>query len=115
MRILEFTPPSFLFKVKFVSKRFKYLVDNFESLYDHCRMENFGYDMPPTPPSITLKQYNNLLHGKKGCLSPGCNDKNTSRTHWSWLKRWCMTCWKNKIEREDRVIKNRTQDLSRTA
>lgn len=113
MRILEFTPPSFLGKARLISKDFKGFVDQFTSIYVNCRKENFGYDMPPPPAGLTERQYSNLL-GSKGCLSPGCDDKNASRTHWSWAKRWCMKCWKSKIEREDRVIKSRTNQFGRT-
>ncbi len=40
-------------------------------------------------------------------------DKKTSRTHWSWAKRWCWECWKLKIEREDRVLKLRQNQYGR--
>jgi hypothetical protein len=104
MRILEFTPPSFLKKARVLSKEFKGWVDNFNSIYVNQRKENYGQDMPPPPRGLTERQYNDLLGGK-GCLEPGCTDKLASRTHWSWAQRWCWDCWKAKIEREDRVIK----------
>jgi len=113
MRIFEFTPPSFLSKARLVSKTWKTYVDNYNSIYVNCRKENFGYDMPPPPEGLTERQYSNLLGGK-GCLEPGCNDKHASRTHWSWSKRWCWACWKSKIEREDRVIKSRGNQVGRT-
>jgi hypothetical protein len=108
MRILEFTPPAFLAKTRLVSKIFKTYVDNFSSIYKNCRKENFGYNMPDAPLGYSERQYNNLLCGSKGCLEPDCPDKLASRTHWSWGKRWCQSCWKSKIEREDKVFKNRT-------
>lgn len=107
MRILEFTPPSFLAKARLISKPFKDYVDSFTSIYVNLRKENFGSDMPAPPEGISEQQYNDLLGGKKGCLNQGCNDKKAIRTHWSWYKRWCWDCWKSKIEREDRVMKSR--------
>ena len=107
MRILEFTPPSFLPKARLISKAFKGFVDHFTSIYVNCRKENFGHDMPPPPSHLTEQQYNELLGGRKGCVQPGCADKRAIRTHWSWYKRWCWHCWKEKIEREDRVMKSR--------
>ena len=73
-------------------------------------MENYGHNMPPPPLGLTERQYSNLL-GSKGCLEPGCPDKGASRTHWSWAKRWCVKCWRSKIEREDRLIKNRADRM----
>jgi hypothetical protein len=104
MRILEFTPPSFLKKARVLNKEFKGWVDNFNSIYVNQRKENYGQDMPPAPSGLSDRQYNDLLGGK-GCLEPGCTDKLASRTHWSWAQRWCWDCWKGKIEREDRVLK----------
>lgn len=106
MRILEFTPVQFLGKARLICKEFCAMVDKFTSIYVNCRKENYGHDMPPPPLGLTERQYSNLL-GSKGCLEPGCDDKKASRTHWSWAKRWCVKCWKSKIEREDRLIKNR--------
>lgn len=68
--------------------------------------------MPSPPEDLTERQYSNLLGGK-GCMEPGCDDKNSSKTHWSWLKRWCLRCWKKKIIREDRIIKFHSGNLSR--
>jgi len=104
MRILEFTPPSFLKKARVLNKEFKGWVDNFNSIYVNQRKENYGQDMPDPPCGLTERQYNDLLGGK-GCLEPGCSDDRASRTHWSWAQRWCWDCWKGKIEREDRVLK----------
>jgi hypothetical protein len=114
MRILEFTPPSFLFKARLINRKFRDIIDSFDSLFLNCCFENFGADMPLAPQGISPKQYMNLLQGK-GCLDPGCKDKLTSKTSWSWAKRWCASCWKGKLEREDRVIKTRQNLYSRTA
>ncbi|KAG0645323.1 hypothetical protein D0Z07_8851 [Hyphodiscus hymeniophilus] len=110
MRILEFTPPQFLGKARLICKEFRSMVDDFTSIYVNCRKENYGNDMPPPPLGLTERQYSNLL-GTKGCLEPGCPDKGASRTHWSWAKRWCVNCWRSKIEREDRLIKNRADRM----
>jgi hypothetical protein len=104
MRILEFTPPQFLSKARLISKTFKGMVDQFDSIYVNCRIENYGWDMPSPPKGLTERQYSDLFGGK-GCLEPGCDDEKASRTHWSWAKRWCHDCWKGKIEREDRALK----------
>ncbi|RFU34591.1 hypothetical protein B7463_g1712, partial [Scytalidium lignicola] len=112
MRILEYTPPQFLSKMRLVNKEFKEIVDKFDSIYINCRKENYGYDMPSPPEGLTERQYSNLLAGK-GCMEPDCEDKNSSKTHWSWLKRWCLRCWKKKIIREDRIIKYHSGNLSR--
>jgi hypothetical protein len=106
MRILEYTPIQFLGKARLISKEFKGMVDQFSTIYINCRFENYGPDMPPPPPGLSERQYSNLL-GTKGCLEPGCADKNAARTHWSWSKRWCSDCWKSKIQREDRLLKSR--------
>jgi hypothetical protein len=113
MRILEFTPPSFLSKARLISKDFKNYVDHFTSIYVNCRKENFGFDMPPPPKGLTERQYSGLLGGTKGCFEPGCEDKKATRTHWSWCKIWCSPCWKKKVEREDRVMKGRGHQYTR--
>lgn len=113
MRVMECAPPSFLAKARLTNRRLKELVDGKTSIFSNCRIENFGYDMPAPPQGLSERQYSNLLGGK-GCLSPGCQDKLSSRTYWSWAKRWCLTCWKQKIEREDRVFKSRANKLTRT-
>ncbi|KAI6715111.1 hypothetical protein PZA11_001016 [Diplocarpon coronariae] len=111
LRIIEFSPPSFLKKVRLLNKDFKAMVDTYDSIYVNQRMENFGSDIP-TAVSMGLseRQYTNLLGGK-GCMEPGCDDKKASRTHWSWAQRWCTDCWRNKIEREDRILKARQHDF----
>jgi hypothetical protein len=113
MLILEFTPPSFLRKARLLNKEFKGMVDQYESILVNQRKTNYGEDMPDAPTGLTQRQYNDLLGGK-GCLERGCDDEKASRTHWSWAKRWCWNCWKNKIEREDRVIKMRQNQYGRS-
>jgi len=111
MRILEFSPPHFLKKVRLWNRAFKEMVDGYDSLFVNQRMENFGDNMPvASTMGLTERQYTDLLGGK-GCLEPGCTDKKASRTHWSWAKRWCTKCWQNKIEREDRILKARQHDF----
>ncbi|PVH78188.1 hypothetical protein DL98DRAFT_534048 [Cadophora sp. DSE1049] len=111
MRILEFSPPHFLKKVRLWNRAFKEMVDGYDSLFVNQRMENFGVNMPIAKTmGLTERQYTDLLGGK-GCLEPGCTDKKASRTHWSWAKRWCTKCWQNKIEREDRILKARQHDF----
>ncbi|PBP19121.1 hypothetical protein BUE80_DR010077 [Diplocarpon rosae] len=111
LRIIEFSPPSFLKKVRLLNKNFKAMVDTYDSIYVNQRIENFGSDIP-TAASMGLseRQYTNLLGGK-GCMEPGCDDKKASRTHWSWAQRWCTDCWRSKIEREDRILKARQHDF----
>ncbi|RDW68423.1 hypothetical protein BP5796_09080 [Coleophoma crateriformis] len=116
MRILEFTPPRFLAKVRLVDKIRKELVDQYDSIYVNCRKENFGHDMPSPPEGVTERQYSNLLEGK-GCQIPECphdTEKMAARTHWSWSKRWCMTHWKEKVIREDRLLKIHASTYPRT-
>ncbi|KAI9046628.1 hypothetical protein LZ554_009371 [Drepanopeziza brunnea f. sp. 'monogermtubi'] len=109
LRIIEFSPPSFLKKVRLLNKTFKDMVDGYDSVYVNQRMENFGADFPIAQAmGLTERQYTNLLGGK-GCLD--CDDKKASRTHWSWAKRWCTDCWRVKIEREDRLLKSRLNEL----
>ncbi|KAG4436256.1 hypothetical protein IFR05_008275 [Cadophora sp. M221] len=111
MRILEFSPPHFLKKVRLWNKSFKDMIDKYDSLFVNQRMENFGVDIPiASTLGLTERQYTDLLGGK-GCLEPGCTDKKASRTHWSWAKRWCSKCWQAKIEREDRILKARQHDF----
>src|SRR6266536_272885 len=112
MRILEFCPPQFLSKARLINKTFKAMVDEFDSIFVNCRQENYGWDMPSPPKSLTERQYSDLFGGK-GCLELGCSDNKASRTHWSWCKRWCHDCWKNKIEREDRALKARQNAYGR--
>lgn len=69
--------------------------------------------MPEQIPGLSAKQYVDLLGGK-GCMEPGCKNKDASRTHWAWKKRWCLKCWKAKIEREDRVHKQNQSTYTRT-
>ncbi|KAF4634227.1 hypothetical protein G7Y89_g3881 [Cudoniella acicularis] len=113
MRILEFTPPSFLKKARLISREFRDTVDKFDSIFVNCRKENYGWDMPPPPPGLTERQYSDLLGGK-GCQEPGCTNKKASRTYWSWAKRWCSDCWEKNIEREDRILKGRQNQYGRT-
>jgi hypothetical protein len=113
MRIFEFTPPSFLKKARLVCKPWKAMVDQFDSIFVNCRKENYGWDMPPPPPGMTERQYSDLLGGK-GCQEPGCENKKATRTYWSWSKRWCSDCWGKIIEREDRILKNRQNQFSRS-
>ena len=80
------------------------MVDEFDSIFVNCRRENYGWDMPSPPKGLTERQYSDLFGGK-GCLEPGCTDTMSSRTHWSWAKRWCQVCWQSKIIREDRALK----------
>lgn len=68
--------------------------------------------MPPAPKGISERQYNDLLDGQ-GCLEPGCKDKKSSRTHWSWAQRWCASCWLSKIKREDHVLKQYQGEMGR--
>jgi len=112
MKILEFTPPLFLNKARLINRTFKGYVDEFESIYTNNRKENFGYDMPGPPAGMSERYYNHLLGGK-GCMEKDCPDKNASRTHWPWLKRWCLDHWKGKIERQDRIIRNRQHQFDR--
>ncbi|KAB8305125.1 hypothetical protein EYC80_004420 [Monilinia laxa] len=113
MRILEFCPPIFLRKARLVSGEWKSWVDKYQSIHINCRRENFGYNMPEQIPGLSAKQYVDLLGGK-GCMEPGCKNKDASRTHWAWKKRWCLKCWKGKIEREDRVHKQNQSTYTRT-
>ncbi|KAA8575331.1 hypothetical protein EYC84_004503 [Monilinia fructicola] len=113
MRILEFSPPIFLRKARLINKEWKSWVDEYQSIHINCRRENFGYNMPEQIPGLSAKQYVDLLGGK-GCMEPGCKNKDASRTHWAWKKRWCLKCWKAKIEREDRVHKQNQSTYTRT-
>lgn len=112
MRILEFTPPSFIRKARLLNKEFKDMVDTYQSIYLNQRIENFGEDMPRPLGNMTERQYNDLLSGK-GCMEDTCSDTKASRTHWSWEKRLCQNCWKLKIEREDRLQKIWQNQLTR--
>jgi hypothetical protein len=112
MRILEFTPPSFIRKARILNKEFRTLVDKYQSIYLNQRLENYGDGMPGPSRGITERQYNDLLSGK-GCMEPGCSDTKASRTHWSWEIRLCQGCWKSKIEREDRLQKMWQNQLTR--
>ena len=112
MRILEFAPVSFLPKARLISKRHKNLIDNYQSILINQRIENYGDGMPAPLEGMSERQYANLLGSHKGCHD--CEDKNASRTHWSWQKRWCQPCWKHKLEREDRILKNRAHQYPRS-
>jgi len=112
MRILEFAPVAFLPKARLISKRHKDLIDNYQSILINQRIENYGDEMPVPLEGMSERQYANLLGSHKGCHD--CDDKNASRTHWSWQKRWCQPCWKSKLEREDRILKNRAHQYPRS-
>ncbi|PQE31999.1 f-box domain containing protein [Rutstroemia sp. NJR-2017a WRK4] len=112
MRILECTPPIFLKKARLISREMKDMVDNFTSIHSNNRKENFGYDMPDSVPGLDQVAYLDLLGGK-GCQEKGCKDKHATRAHWAWKKRWCLSCWKRKIEREDRIVKNHQNQYGR--
>ncbi|KAI9648327.1 hypothetical protein NHQ30_002960 [Ciborinia camelliae] len=112
MRILEFCPPLFFRKARLVSREWRGWIDEFSSIHTNCRRENFGYNMPEHIPGLSAKQYVDLLGGK-GCMEAGCKNKDASRTHWAWKKRWCLKCWKGKIEREDRIQKQHQLQYSR--
>jgi hypothetical protein len=47
MRILEFTPPSFIRKARLLNKDFKTWIDEYSSIFVNQRLENYGVDMPP--------------------------------------------------------------------
>jgi hypothetical protein len=112
MRILEFTPPSFIRKARLLNKEFRDLVDKYQSIYLNQRLENYGEDMPGPSENVTERKYNDLLSGK-GCMEKDCTDTKASRTHWSWEIRLCQSCWKSKIEREDRLQKIWQNQLTR--
>lgn len=112
LRILEFCPPIFLRKARLISKEWKSWVDGFQSIHINCRKENFGFDLPEEIPGLTPQQYVDLLGGK-GCMEPRCKNREATRTHWAWKKRWCLQCWKAKIEREDRIQKHNQLSYTR--
>lgn len=103
-RVLEFCPPTFLYtKARVINKAFKEIVDTRLAIAVRCRQENYGFDTPPCPEGLTEIQYNNLFGGK-GCMDPNCNDKNASKTYWSWNIRWCMKCYHAHTERVSIVL-----------
>ncbi|KAF7956467.1 hypothetical protein EAE96_003808 [Botrytis aclada] len=106
IRILEFCPPIFLRKARTICRNWNRWVKELKSIHINCRRENYGYNLPDEIPGLSAMQYVDLLGGK-GCMEPGCKNKDASRTHWAWKKRWCLNCWKGKIEREDRIQKHR--------
>lgn len=106
IRILEFCPPIFLRKARTICHSWNKWVNGLQSIHINCRRENYGYNLPDEIPGLSAMQYVDLLGGK-GCMEPGCKNKDASRTHWAWKKRWCLNCWKGKIEREDRIQKHR--------
>ncbi|ESZ92195.1 hypothetical protein SBOR_7423 [Sclerotinia borealis F-4128] len=112
MRILEFCPPIFLRKARLINKEWKSWIEDYQSIHINCRRENFGYNMPESVPGLSAKQYVDLLGGK-GCMEINCKNKDASRTHWAWKKRWCLKCWKGKIEREDRIQKQHQLEFLR--
>lgn len=111
-RILEFCPPIFLRKARLINKEWAGWVKNFSSIHDNNRKENFGYNLPEHIPGLSGPAYLDLLGGK-GCMEPGCKNKDATRAHWAWKKRWCFNCWKEKIEREDRIQKHRQLQYTR--
>ncbi|KAG9246158.1 hypothetical protein BJ878DRAFT_307718 [Calycina marina] len=111
MRILEFTPPSFYGRARLICKEINTLITTKDSILKNQRLENYGPDMPGPLEDMTEREYSNLLGTHKGCSD--CDDKSAMRVHWSWQKRWCHTCWKGKLEREDKVIKNNAHSYLR--
>ncbi|KAF7900196.1 uncharacterized protein EAF01_007499, partial [Botrytis porri] len=111
IRILEFCPPIFLRKARTICRSWHKWVKELKSIHINCRRENYGYNLPDEIPGLSAMQYVDLLGGK-GCMEPGCKNKDASRTHWAWKKRWCLNCWKGKIEREDRIQKHRQLQYS---
>ncbi|KAF7917401.1 uncharacterized protein EAE98_010164 [Botrytis deweyae] len=111
IRILEFCPPIFLRKARTICRSWCNWVRDLKSIHINCRRENYGYNLPDEIPGLSAMQYVDLLGGK-GCMEPGCKNKDASRTHWAWKKRWCLNCWKGKIEREDRIQKHRQHRYS---
>ncbi|THV46051.1 hypothetical protein BGAL_0422g00090 [Botrytis galanthina] len=111
IRILEFCPPIFLRKARTICRNWCRWVRDLKSIHINCRRENYGYNLPDEIPGLSAMQYVDLLGGK-GCMEPGCKNKDASRTHWAWKKRWCLNCWKGKIEREDRIQKHRQHNYS---
>ncbi|CBX92197.1 hypothetical protein IAQ61_000374 [Plenodomus lingam] len=95
--ILSFSDPAQLLEMREkIASCYRFLRDN-PMLWKHARNYYYGKDMPDPPSELTEFQYAHLRHGH-GCMS--CGAKNTRKTYWAFLRRWCKTCLQSKTLRE---------------
>ncbi|KAF2848963.1 hypothetical protein T440DRAFT_469707 [Plenodomus tracheiphilus IPT5] len=95
--ILSFLDPAQLLEVREkIASCYRFLRDN-PMLWKHSRNYYYGKDMPDPPSELTEFQYAHLRHGH-GCMS--CGAKNTRKTYWAFLRRWCKTCLQSKTLKE---------------
>lgn len=95
--ILSFSDPAQLLEMRSkIASCYRFLRDN-PMLWKHSRNYYYGSDMPDPPSELTEFQYAHLRHGH-GCMS--CGAKNTRKTYWAFLRRWCKTCLQSKTLKE---------------
>lgn len=99
--ILSFADPAQLLEMREkISSCYRFLRDN-PMLWKHSRNYTYGTDMPDPPLELTEFQYAHLRHGH-GCMS--CGAKNTRKTYWAFLRRWCKACLQTRSLKEHEAM-----------
>jgi len=99
--ILSFTEPAQLLEMREkIASCYRFLRDN-PMLWKHSRNYYHGKDMPDPPSELTEFQYAHLRHGH-GCMS--CGAKNTRKTYWAFLRRWCKACLQTRSLKEHEAL-----------
>ncbi|KAF2745625.1 hypothetical protein M011DRAFT_405900 [Sporormia fimetaria CBS 119925] len=93
--ILDFTPPAQVFEMRKKLLPVYYAVKHHPKIWENCRKYHMP-KLPDPPPSlgITEFQYADLRHGQ-GCQR--CRTKQTRKTYWIFLRRWCRKCLAEKL------------------
>jgi hypothetical protein len=96
--ILSVAEPKFLLEAKLISKRYRFLLKEYTTIWKDCRTNHYGSDMPDCPTGLAEKEYVELLAGR-GCQSRKCSKTETQKVHWIFRGRLCTECLSEKTMR----------------
>ena len=94
--ILEQSSPALLLRARVLNRNFYSSLTTGKqlSLWIRARRTEYGSDHPGPPSGLNEIQYADLLEGQ-GCQS--CSNRKTRKTYWAFLRRWCESCFHEKI------------------